>query len=120
MSRSVAEWIGANDDQAIPARVKVRIFDLFNGRCAICDLPITGKLRAAYDHAVALINGGQNRESNLQLLCVPCHAGKTKADVAQKSKNYRVRSKHAGIKKPRTIRSWRKFNGEIVHAERER
>jgi 5-methylcytosine-specific restriction protein A len=33
---------------------------------------------------------------------------------------YRKRAKHLGVKKPRTIRSWRRFDGTIVHADRER
>ncbi|MCU1464069.1 MAG: hypothetical protein JWO37_4144, partial [Acidimicrobiales bacterium] len=70
MSRAIdKEWIGANDDTAIPPRVKIRIFDKFEGRCGDCTLKIYGKLRPAYDHIVALINGGKNAESNLQLLC---------------------------------------------------
>ena len=117
MTRTVEEWIASHDDQAIPARVKIRVFDLFNGHCAICTTRVT---TAAYDHAVALINGGAHRESNLQLLCVPCHKVKTRADVAEKSVTARVRAKHLGIKKPRTMTSWRKFNGEIVHAGRSR
>jgi 5-methylcytosine-specific restriction endonuclease McrA len=120
MSREVPEWIGVSDDQAIPARVKIRIFDRHGGKCCACTLRIQGKLRPAYDHIQALINGGEHREHNLQLLCVPCHALKTKADVAEKSVTARKRAKHLGIKKPRTIRSWRKFDGTIVHAERER
>src|SRR5580658_2682867 len=120
MSRSVEEWIGANDNTAIPARVRVRIFDRCNGKCVECDNPIRGSLLPAYDHVVAIINGGANTESNLQLLCVPCHAAKTKCDVAEKSVLYRKKLKAIGIKKPRTIRSWRKFNGEIVHASKER
>jgi len=120
MTREVPEWIASNDDQSIPARVRVRTFDKYDGRCAICTLSIVGRLRPAYDHIVALINGGQHRETNLQLLCVPCHALKTRADVADKSSMYRKRLKAQGQKKPRTIRSWRKFDGTIVHAERER
>jgi 5-methylcytosine-specific restriction endonuclease McrA len=100
MTRSVDEWIGASDDQAIPARVKVRIFDRCGGQCRNCTLPIRGKLRPAYDHIQALINGGSHREFNLQLLCVPCHAIKTKADVAEKSITARKRTKHLGIRKP--------------------
>lgn len=118
--REVPEWIGATDDQAIPARVKLRVFTKFNGRCADCALLIVGKLRPAYDHCLALINGGKHAESNLQLLCVPCHAVKTRQDVALKAKNYRVRKKHIGIKKPRTIRAWRKFDGTPVFAGRAR
>lgn len=97
MSRSNPEWIGANDDSDIPARVKVRVFDKFDGRCADCTGTIAGKLRPAYDHRTAIINGGRNAESNLQLLCVPCHALKTKSDVAEKATVYRKRAKHLGV-----------------------
>lgn len=101
MSRSTAEWIAENDNQAIPARVKVRVFDRAGGVCAVCTLPIVGRLRPAYDHKQALINGGAHAESNLQLLCVPCHATKTKADVAEKSIIARKRAKHIGAFAPR-------------------
>ena len=120
MSRELPEWEATNDNQAIPARVKIRVFDRAGGKCAECTLPIVGKLRPAYDHIEALINGGKHAESNLQLLCVPCHAVKTKTDVAEKSITARVRAKHLGLKKPRTIRSWRRFDGSIVHASRDR
>jgi len=120
VTRAVDEWVATDDNQAIPARVKVRVFDRSGGVCAICTCTIVGKLRPAYDHKIALINGGQNRESNLQLLCVPCHATKTKADVAEKSRVYRKRSAHLGIKKPRTMTRWRRFDGSIVTASRDR
>jgi 5-methylcytosine-specific restriction protein A len=95
--RNVEEWIGKNDDQAIPARVKVRIFLKHNERCAECLRSIRGKLRAEYDHILALCNGGGHRESNIWLLCNECHSAKTKTDVAQRSKNFHVIAKHAGI-----------------------
>lgn len=120
MSRTVPEWRAASHDQPIPPRVKDRVYQKFNGRCAICTLEIVGKLKPEYDHIIPLCNGGEHRESALQLLCMFCHQRKTRQDVALKAKNDRVRKKHAGIKKPRTIRSWRKFNGEIVHAGRAR
>lgn len=115
--RSVPEWIGRNDDSAIPARVKLRVYHKAKGLCAACRLHW---LSGQYDHAIPLILGGGNRESNLQFLCVPCHKAKTALDVKLKAKVARVRKRHLGIKKPRTMRSWRKFNGEIVHASRER
>lgn len=120
MSRELPEWIADNDNQAIPARVRVRVFEKHGGKCAICTLPIVGKLRPAIDHIQAIINGGKNRERNLQLLCVPCHAGKTKADVRQKSTEYRKRMKAQGHKKPRAMTRWRRFDGTIVQAGRER
>lgn len=72
------------------------------------------------DHIVALVNGGSHRESNLAPALRSEHRKKTASDVKQKAKNDRVRKRHLGIKRPRTIRAWRKFNGEIVYAERER
>jgi 5-methylcytosine-specific restriction protein A len=33
MTREVPEWIGATDDAAIPARVRVRVFERYEGRC---------------------------------------------------------------------------------------
>jgi 5-methylcytosine-specific restriction endonuclease McrA len=120
MSRDVPEWIGSTDDQAIPARVKVRVFDRFDGKCCACTLLVQGKLRPAYDHIQALINGGEHREHNLQLLCVPCHALKTRADVAEKSVTARKRTKHLGIKKPRTILGGKNFRGEPIRYERNR
>lgn len=95
--RAIEEWIGKNDNDNIPSRVKVRTFERYGGHCAICTLAVVGKLRPTYDHIIALINGGEHRESNLQLLCVPCHAIKTKADVAEKSITYRKRAKHLGL-----------------------
>jgi 5-methylcytosine-specific restriction enzyme A len=97
MTRSVEEWIGANDDQSIPNRVKARIWLKYDGRCAICTRPIKGSVKPAYDHIVALCNSGQNGEANLQLLCVLCHSIKTGKDVAVKSIDARVRAKHIGL-----------------------
>lgn len=100
MARSTKEWIGRTDDTPIPTRVKLRVFERYHGRCANldCQRPINSRWPGAYDHCVALVNGGEHRERNLQLLCVPCHAVKTKADVGQKKKDNRVKAKHIGIK----------------------
>lgn len=120
MSRAVPEWIGKTDDAAIPHRVRLRVFMRFGGICHLSGVQIRPGDQWDCDHIVALVNGGEHRERNLAPALRAEHRKKTAADVKQKSKDYRVRSKHNGIKKPRTIRSWRKFNGEIVYAERER
>lgn len=118
--RTVTEWIATHDDQAIPPRVKVRVFIKYNGRCPKCTryLP-PGKW--ACDHIVALINGGQHRERNLQPLCnSPCHSQKTKQDVAEKSRTARIRKRSAGIKKPsrfacsKASKHKKKVTGEVV------
>jgi len=98
MSRSLPEWIGKTDDDPVPDRVKVRVFEKSRGVCGICTAGIRGGWIC--DHEIALINGGENRESNLRAICEHCDRKvKTPADVAQKSKNYRVRLRHLGIKK---------------------
>lgn len=117
MTRSVPEWIGKTDDSPIPARVKLRVFERSEGRCSKCTVSAsTGQ----YDHTIPLILGGENRESNLSLLCVPCHAAKTKLDVKLKAKVARVRQRHLGIKKPsrfpgsRDSRFKKKIDGSVV------
>ncbi len=50
------------------------------------------------DHKTALCNGGENREGNLFPALRSKHRLKTAADVAEKSKVARIRSKHLGIK----------------------
>lgn len=73
----------------------------------MCTLRIVGGVLPAYDHVVALINGGENRESNLELLCIPCHLVKTKADVKEKSVVYHKKAKNIGIK----LKQGRPFSG---------
>lgn len=120
MTRTVEEWRGKSDDAAIPARVQDRVAMKSNDCCQKCCRPVTGKLRAEIDHVIPIIIGGEHRESNLQLLCHECHAAKTKLDVKLKSKVARVRKRHLGIKPDRKITRWRKFDGTVVHAARNR
>jgi 5-methylcytosine-specific restriction protein A len=68
VSREVPEWIGKTDDTPLPARVKLRIFDKYVGHCNDCGMRIAGGVLPAYDHIIALANGGENRENNFQLL----------------------------------------------------
>lgn len=96
MSRSVKEWVGRNDDTAVPPHVRLRVFLRFGGICQECDVKIKGK-RWICDHRIALINGGANRESNLGPIHEACDKTKTAADVAEKSQTYRKAAKNVGI-----------------------
>lgn len=118
--RTVPEWVGKTDDTAAPASVKDRLMRAAGDCCVRCSRKVGGRLRPEFDHITPLILGGQNREGNLQLLCSECHGAKTKLDVKLKAKVARVRKKTFGIKKPRTITRWRKMNGDIVIAGRDR
>lgn len=54
----------------------VRLFERADGRCAACDVTAALEL----DHIVALTNGGDNSEGNLQFLCADCNKSKGAAD----------------------------------------
>lgn len=100
--RARPEWIADTDDQRAPPRVRQRIFDDCGGKCHICGLIIVGK-KWALDHVTALVNGGENRQSNLKPVHIACHAIKTAADVAEKAKIAKIRQKHHGIVDPPTM-----------------
>jgi 5-methylcytosine-specific restriction protein A len=84
MSRTVPEWVGKTDDTPIPPRVKARVVARANQCCQNCGMRVGHG--GEVDHAIALILGGKNAESNLRFLCKTCHAAKTKADVSAKSR----------------------------------
>jgi 5-methylcytosine-specific restriction protein A len=96
MTRTVPEWIGKTDDTPAPPRVRARVFLAHEGVCHITGRKIAPGEKWELDHVVALINGGENRESNLAPALVAAHKAKTAQDVAQKAKDARVRGKHIG------------------------
>lgn len=119
-ARSLPEWIGQSADTPVPPRVRLRVFDRAGGHCQSCTRKIMGGDKWQADHIKAIINGGENRERNLQLLCGWCHARKTKSDVGEKAATYRKRARDKGIRKPRTITQWRGFDNRIIRKPRER
>ncbi len=69
MSRTVEEWIGAKDESAVPQRVKLRIIRAQDEKCACgCGQKLGVGESIQFDHILAMINGGENRETNLQAL----------------------------------------------------
>ena len=103
MTRATPEWIGPRDETPAPQRVKARIVQGQDGICACgCGVKLGQAGEAIeFDHTVALINGGENRESNLRALRRPCHLAKTRVDVAEKATVARKRAKHLGLHRPR-------------------
>jgi len=99
MARTVPEWIGKNDDDVPPPRVRLRVFEQNRGQCALCHRRISPGEYWQCDHTIALCNGGKNAESNLRPACRNCCYAKTAEDVAEKAKIGRKRSKHLGISK---------------------
>ena len=122
--RTPPEWIGKTPDEAVPPRVRVRVFERAAGKCAGCTRKLTARDKWQADHVLAVINGGANRERNLQLLCSWCHKLKTAEDVAEKALVYRKKSKHLGADRKRssfaTSRDGRlkqKIGGQVVDRE---
>lgn len=123
MPRSVIQWIGKTDDTPPPPRVRVRIFEKYDGRCHKCTRKIMPGGAWQADHVLALVNGGINSEQNLAPICESCHLDKTRSDVQIKSKSYRRRAKHIGVKLKRRKSQWscgrdsawkKKLSGEVV------
>lgn len=114
------EWRGKTPDSKVPPHVRMRIFLAHDGRCHISGRKIMPADYWELEHVKALCNGGLHVESNLAPALAEPHRIKTRADRKTKSKTDRVRKKHLGIKKPRSIRSWRRFDGSPVYANRER
>ena len=105
-----------------PQKVKAEAFLRANGICEgkNCAARLTlGKFH--YDHDLADDLGGEPTLDNCKVLCHVCHKSKTKThDMPRIAKGRRIRKREMGIKKPRTIRAWRKFNGTGVYASRDR
>lgn len=107
--RSVPEWIGSTPDAKVPPRVRVRIFEREGGKCHLTGRKIRPGDQWDLDHGIALINGGEHRESNLFPALRDKHRKKTAADVAEKAAVYAVKSKHLLPRKPSRFQS-RKFD----------
>jgi 5-methylcytosine-specific restriction protein A len=115
--RSIPEWIGKTPDEKPPRRVGVRVFDRFEGRDYRSGRKIMAGDKWHLDHMVALINGGENRESNLAPILAEEHKAKTREDLKEKSKVYRMKTKHLGLRKPSRLRHptlKRKIDGSVV------
>ena len=98
MPRKRPEWIGKTPDTPVPPRVIQRVFDRWGGICHISGRKIEPGDAWDMDHVVALVNGGENRESNLAPALREKHREKTAEDVAMKSRDKRKRKKFLGIK----------------------
>ena len=120
MPRSVDEWIGNTPDTQAPPRVRVRVFERDEGKCHDCGRKIRPGETWTLEHLTALINGGENRETNLGLTCDWCLPSKNARDVSEKSKVYRKKKSHLGLRKmsrfgcARSSPLKKKINGQVV------
>lgn len=101
MTRKVPEWIAKSDDDKVPPRVQLRVFEAYGGKDYLTGQIIRPGDKWELDHITALANGGEHREGNLAPILPINHKGKTRADLALKKKNERIRKKHRGITRPK-------------------
>lgn len=118
--RSRPEWIGKHDDQDPPLWVFERRWEASGGRCEGCHRSLTAADKWDLDHVKRVRDGGENRESNLQVLCLWCHAHKTAHENKRGAKAARTFAVHHAVKKeskkpwPFTRLFKRKINGTVV------
>ena len=117
--RELPEWIGKTDDSAVPARVKVRVLDAYENKCALSGIAFRPGDKIEFDHITPLWLGGENRESNLQPVLPKHHKKKTSTEAKVRKKVNNIRKKHNGLK-PKS-KAWgssnkwkKKISGEVV------
>lgn len=97
------EWIGKTPEAMPGQTVLLRLYAKQNGICACgCGQVMNlNRDKVDCDHRIALIDGGENRESNLQLLLHPCHKRKTSAEASARSEERRHKAKaFTALRKP--------------------
>lgn len=85
--------------QNFTPKTKDREYKEAKGRCRECQQPLKrkGPGAAQFDHIVPTAVGGTNEVKNCLMLCVPCHAAKTKKrDRPALDKTRRILKKAAG------------------------
>lgn len=103
MPRAVGEWIGRNDDAMPGQLVLLRLYARQNGLCACGCGRVMNFERDVIDcdHIVPLIDGGENRESNLQLMLQEHHRTKTKGENIARGEERRHKAKaFSSLRKP--------------------
>jgi 5-methylcytosine-specific restriction protein A len=99
-ARSVAEWIGKTPDAKIPARVRLRIFEVHGGICHISGRKIGPSDLWDVDHVTPLKDGGAHRESNMKPAIRAAHRVKTAHEAADRAISNRKKRKSLGMRAP--------------------
>jgi 5-methylcytosine-specific restriction endonuclease McrA len=96
--RAVPEWIGKHDDQAVPPRVRLRVFERYEGRCYLSGRKIMPGDAWDLEHIKSLSLGGEHRESNFAPALKAPHKVKSAQERSLQAKSDRIRKRHLGIK----------------------
>lgn len=109
MPRAVKEWIGKTPDAKVPPRVRLRVLEAYDRKCWLTDNPIPPGAAWELEHIVALILGGEHRETNLAPALIAPHKRKTAAEMKVKAKIADVAKRAYGITAPKQKISSRQF-----------
>lgn len=118
--RAVDEWIGKTPETPCPDHVVLRILLRQKRKCAITGVRIRPGDKAHADHKKRLKDGGENRESNIQIVRVSPHQEKTAEENTAGARVASLQKKSLGIgqtiSQRRTLQSKfkRKVSGEVV------
>ena len=118
--RDIQEWIGRTPNTPVPPRVQLRVLLRQSRLCAITGLPKGKGQEFQCDHIKRMKDGGENRESNLQMILVDAHKVKSAIERKAGKKVTRIQKKTLGIgqtiSQRRTLQSKfkRKVSGEVV------
>jgi 5-methylcytosine-specific restriction protein A len=90
--------------RSLTSTQRLALFLAANGQCQACVWPLTPGTRWEVDHIIPVALGGSRRPDNLQVLCAACHGSKTtRRDAPAIAKAKRVRARHLGATRPRSI-----------------
>jgi 5-methylcytosine-specific restriction enzyme A len=98
------DWVGKTPEAMPGQTVLLRLYAKQNGLCACGCGRVMNLNRDAVDcdHKVALIDGGENVESNLQLMLQEHHRLKTATEATARSEERRHKAKaFTALRKPR-------------------
>ena len=94
------------------AKERAQVHADYEGRCRACDRSVGLKFHV--DHRIPLFRGGKHERANWGLLCIPCHAAKTRAEAPGNAKCRRIEDRELNGAKPATLQSrndWPAANG---------
>ncbi|WP_416355520.1 HNH endonuclease [Aureimonas phyllosphaerae] len=111
MARTVKEWRGRTDDSMPGTNVKLRIAARHGDACPSCTRSLADVKSTACDHITPLADGGENVESNLQILCGDCHGKKTSAEASERAAVRSLKAKHLKLGGKPTHPNFRKPDG---------
>lgn len=97
MPRATPEWIAKTPNSKVPPRVSLRILRAYDNRCYLSGREIRPGDVWELEHKVALILGGEHRETNLAPALAEFHKSKTAAEMKIKAKTDTLAKKHLGI-----------------------